>query len=98
MAGSLAVTSKAASAIVVAEGKKGKLGLFNLCSGSDAATALLETGGSGGTTIAKLAVSAASQSVSMAIVDLIHFSDGLYVTITGTTAVCAVGVKDIDPD
>jgi len=56
-----------------------------LCAGVDAATAVLRSGGAGGTIICKLSV-AATLSVSWSIApDDVLFADPLHVTLTGTT-------------
>lgn len=97
MARSQKVVAVAATATIVATGKSGKLCLFQLCSGSDAATAILKTGGSGGTVIGKIACSGGSTTANFHTNIPVHFSDGLHVTITGTTPSCSVGVMEVNP-
>lgn len=61
----------------------GTLRSVGLCGGSDAATATIRTGGSGGTVICKLGV-AANTSVQRVYVSGVAYSD-LHVTVTGTS-------------
>lgn len=55
----------------------------SLCAGSDAATAVVRTGGSGGTIICKLGAAAASTSVERHFKRGVPYSD-LHVTLSGT--------------
>lgn len=77
--------SVTASATATLDSGSGFLLSFNICAGADAATAVLRSGGSGGTVIGKVGA-AIGLSAERQFIDGVPYTD-LHVTITGTTPV-----------
>ncbi len=83
---SQAMAVRTATGAFVAEGLQGELTLFALVGAGDAATCTLRTGGSSGTVLANLGVTAAKETANLYLLTAVHFNDGLHITLdTGTT-------------
>lgn len=79
---------------IYAQGKQGLVTSFVLTAGVDAATAEIKDGGSGGTIVASISA-ALGTSQQVEYPAGMWFSDGLYVTLTGTSPTLdVVGVAD----
>ena len=81
---------------IYAEGQRGAVTSLVLSSSAGSSSAVIRTGGSGGTIIANIHVTA-NRSQSIAYPFGLWFVDGLHVTLTGTCTLDVVGFSETAP-